>query len=571
MMQIVFVGLGAGAAAALLFASVASGSIAAIFLFYLAPLPILIAALGWSHWAGLIAAASATAVARRCCLGFFFDRGAGDRLRALVARLSRAAGAPGSRTAAAPALEWYPVGRLVLWAAIIGTLIVAAADAQFRHGPGKPAGRTAQDATSASCATRRWHRTMLVIAGAAVPAAAVFSTLTNVFNLWLAAPIVKVSGAAARGPGRILSALTLPAFAAGLARGRDRRLVPAGPRSAFSRACLRRACSWPTRSSALPSCMRSRAGMASRGVRARGHLCGRHRVRLADPRACRSWAWPTPSSTFAAASRRKRGPPTAANLTDIRSTHNGDTTMEVILLERVAKLGQMGEVVRVKDGFARNFLLPKGKALRATKENRSRFETMKVELEARNLEQKSEAEKIAEKLDGQSFTVLRQAAEGGQLYGSVSPRDHRRTGHREEALRSIAPDRAQYPDQGDRTAQGPGLAASRSRGDDQRRGRAQCRRGRTAGPWRGHHACVREEPTRRRRSRGGRSLLRARGGRSAPCARRSAQDGRRDREGRLIIKRKRSYPRSTIRLRTELFLERVEQRRIRGGRLDRCR
>ena len=71
--------------------------------------------------------------------------------------------------------------------------------------------------------------------------------------------------------------------------------------------------------------------------------------------------------------------------------------MEVILLERVAKLGQMGEVVRVKDGFARNYLLPKGKALRATKENRSRFENMKVELEARNLEQKSEAEKVGQK------------------------------------------------------------------------------------------------------------------------------------------------------------------------------
>jgi len=97
--------------------------------------------------------------------------------------------------------------------------------------------------------------------------------------------------------------------------------------------------------------------------------------------------------------------------------------MEVILLERVAKLGQMGDVVRVKDGFARNFLLPKNKALRATKENRGRFEGMKVELEARNLEQKSEAQTIGEKLDGQAFTVLRQAAEGGQLYGSVSPRD----------------------------------------------------------------------------------------------------------------------------------------------------
>ena len=97
--------------------------------------------------------------------------------------------------------------------------------------------------------------------------------------------------------------------------------------------------------------------------------------------------------------------------------------MEVILLERVAKLGQMGDVVRVRDGFARNFLLPKGKALRATKENRTRFESMKTELETRNLAQKGEAEKVAVKLDGKSFTVLRQAAEGGQLYGSVSARD----------------------------------------------------------------------------------------------------------------------------------------------------
>jgi large subunit ribosomal protein L9 len=97
--------------------------------------------------------------------------------------------------------------------------------------------------------------------------------------------------------------------------------------------------------------------------------------------------------------------------------------MEVILLERVAKLGQMGDVVRVKDGFARNFLLPTGKALRATKENRSRFETMKIELEARNLERRGDAEKVARKLDGQQFSVLRQAAEGGQLYGSVTPRD----------------------------------------------------------------------------------------------------------------------------------------------------
>jgi large subunit ribosomal protein L9 len=97
--------------------------------------------------------------------------------------------------------------------------------------------------------------------------------------------------------------------------------------------------------------------------------------------------------------------------------------MEVILLERMARLGQMGDVVRVRDGFARNFLLPRGKALRATAENRTRFETMKSELEARSLTLKGEAGQVAEKLDGKSFTVLRQASEAGQLFGSVSPRD----------------------------------------------------------------------------------------------------------------------------------------------------
>jgi len=97
--------------------------------------------------------------------------------------------------------------------------------------------------------------------------------------------------------------------------------------------------------------------------------------------------------------------------------------MEVILLERVARLGQMGEVVRVKDGFARNFLLRRGKALRATAENRTRFETMKGELEARSLTLKGEAAVVADKLNGKKITVLRQASEAGQLFGSVSPRD----------------------------------------------------------------------------------------------------------------------------------------------------
>ena len=97
--------------------------------------------------------------------------------------------------------------------------------------------------------------------------------------------------------------------------------------------------------------------------------------------------------------------------------------MDVILLERVAKLGQMGEVVSVKDGYARNFLLKRGKALRATTDNRSKFEGMKADLEARNLLAKGEAEKVAEQIDGRNVVVLRQASESGQLFGSVSVRD----------------------------------------------------------------------------------------------------------------------------------------------------
>jgi large subunit ribosomal protein L9 len=97
--------------------------------------------------------------------------------------------------------------------------------------------------------------------------------------------------------------------------------------------------------------------------------------------------------------------------------------MEVILLERVPKLGQMGEKVRVKDGFARNFLLPRGKALRATEKNAKVFDTQRAQLEARNLELKQEASAVAEKVGGQSFTIIRQAGETGQLYGSVSTRD----------------------------------------------------------------------------------------------------------------------------------------------------
>ncbi len=97
--------------------------------------------------------------------------------------------------------------------------------------------------------------------------------------------------------------------------------------------------------------------------------------------------------------------------------------MEVILLERIEKLGQMGDVVSVKPGYARNFLLPQHKALRATAENSKHFETQRAQLEATNLERRTEAEKVGEKLDGLSVILVRQAGESGQLYGSVNARD----------------------------------------------------------------------------------------------------------------------------------------------------
>jgi large subunit ribosomal protein L9 len=97
--------------------------------------------------------------------------------------------------------------------------------------------------------------------------------------------------------------------------------------------------------------------------------------------------------------------------------------MQVILLERIGGLGQMGDVVKVRDGYARNFLLPKAKALRATKENLARFEGERAQLEARNLELKKEADAVSTKLAGKSFIALRQASDAGHLYGSVSTRD----------------------------------------------------------------------------------------------------------------------------------------------------
>jgi hypothetical protein len=209
MIQLVLIGLGAGAAAALLFASVASGSIAAVILFYLAPLPIAIAALGWGHLSGLIAAAVATTVVA-VLSGIFFLAVPVIAFSAwwlgYLALLARPAG-----NGDGGALEWYPVGRLVLWAALLGTLVVAAAVPNF-----------GTDQESLQAALRKTYERILrdpalidVLVVAVPPAAAVFSTVTNLFNLWLAARIVRISGRLAR-PWPDLAALSLPPLTAGL-------------------------------------------------------------------------------------------------------------------------------------------------------------------------------------------------------------------------------------------------------------------------------------------------------------------------------------------------------------------
>ena len=207
MVQVILIGLGAGAAAALMFASVVSGSIAAILLFYLAPLPIFIAALGWSPLAGLIAAAVATAAVTIVSSTFFIAVAViafGAWWLGYCALLARPASSAG-------ALEWYPPGRLVLWAAVIGTLVVVAAIPNF-----------GMDQQSVQAALRKAYERILrdrslidMLVVAVPPAAAVFSTVTNLLNLWLAARIVKISGRLRR-PWPDLPALNLPTSSSGL-------------------------------------------------------------------------------------------------------------------------------------------------------------------------------------------------------------------------------------------------------------------------------------------------------------------------------------------------------------------
>jgi Predicted membrane protein (DUF2232) len=227
MTQIVLIGLGAGAAAALLFASVASGVVLSVFLFYLAPLPILIAALGWSHWAGLLAA-----VVAAICLGlafgmFFFAAflsgiGAPAWWLGYLALLGRPAMNGGGSQ-----LEWYPPGRLVLWAAILGAVVVTAGlagfggDEQAIHGSLKGAldrmlrlqAGLAADEPLRFPGVQDADRLLYLFAAALPPVAATVAAIVQTGNLWLAARIVKLSGRLKR-TWPDLSAMSFPPYAA---------------------------------------------------------------------------------------------------------------------------------------------------------------------------------------------------------------------------------------------------------------------------------------------------------------------------------------------------------------------
>lgn len=231
MMQFAIVGVSAGAAAALLFASVTSGVWLSIPLFYLAPLPILIAGLGWTHWAALIAAATG-ALALGIVFGavflFAFLAGAGIPAWWLsyLAMLARPGAPHTTNGQSGAALEWYPPGRLVIWAALLAALVVLVAipnfgaDAEsFRAGlrgalttilraeSGTPA-----DATVNLPGVTNIDRLIDFLVNVIPPVAAVLATITNLFNLWLAARVVKFSGTLAR-PWPQLSAITFPPMA----------------------------------------------------------------------------------------------------------------------------------------------------------------------------------------------------------------------------------------------------------------------------------------------------------------------------------------------------------------------
>ena len=336
---------------------------------------------------------------------------------------------------------------------------------------------------------------MLILLSAPAGVAA-SQTLLLAVNLWLAARTVEISGRLGRPWPPLPETLALPRIVAPifvLAAGLCLTAAPLGAVAGVVAAA-------------------AGFGLALQGLRraARPHprlaVPRRHGSPASmPPRSCSSrWSvvvmalFGLIESAFSLRARKARAIPLKSD--EIQRSSN----MEVILLERVAKLGQMGEVVRVRDGYARNFLLPRGKALRATEANKKHFDGQRAQLEARNLERKGEAQAVAEKLNGQVFVILRQAGESGQLYGSVATRDIAEAATAGGFTRRAPPDRAAYADQDARPAQDPGPSASGSGRRDHGQRRPLRRGGRASGQ--GRIGC------RARRDLDGRSRPRSRRG-----------------------------------------------------------
>ena len=253
MAQLLLIGIGAGAAAALLFASLISGSLLSIFLFYLSPLPILIAAIGWSHWAALFAALfAATGLAFVFGIFFFLAFLIGIGLPAWWLGYLALLGRPSSN---GDSLEWYPAGNLVVWAALVGALVVVAALPSFGTDEASLRAtlssgvervlrmqmRTPANAPLELPGRADINRVVDVLLLVIPPAAAMFATLTNTLNLWLAGRIVKLSGHLKR-PWPDLSAMAFPAYTPLLIAAATPSVHSCRAPSGSLRACSARAC-----------------------------------------------------------------------------------------------------------------------------------------------------------------------------------------------------------------------------------------------------------------------------------------------------------------------------------------
>ena len=427
-----------------------------VLLFYLAPLPILIAAIGWSHWAGAdrgrrrarsaSPSCSARASSSRSCVGV----GAAG----LVARLSRVAGAAGRDRGNAATLEWYPVGRLVFWAAILGALIVIAAHARFRHRRESFRAGAAQRPRAHRCAQDGdAGRQPLELPGVAdADRAHRFPggrRCRRPPRCSPPSPTCSISGsprasskspAGCAGRGR-LAAMRFPRSLPGTARARrGRAFLPRPPR--------------PRRRLVLGRSLLMAYGVLgfavlhaiTRGMNSRRFLLGGIYaavlvLRLAGAGAVPARARPTRAFDFrgrVAARAGRRRPHVTTSNDNLQRFRSRRTTMEVICSNASASSARWATSCASRTALPAISCCRKARRCAPPRTTRRKFEAMKVELEARNLEHKGEADKVGDKLDGQSFVVLRQASRNRPALRLGVAARHRRAAQPRAASRSTA-------------------------------------------------------------------------------------------------------------------------------------